>query len=1412
VRTRPVPGRRGFSTLEIILALGIFMALSVSLAQVTVQIASSVARNAASLELAADVEARVRLLAQTPFGDLVDGAWTAPDPCPGDAGGDRRSCFVRRGQLVEIDFTVTAGSLDAFGGTTLTSPYIDVTGVAVTPDGTVVTKSVRVDPPSAGFVEGAALLRVRAVNDDPAALLPIYVLDRHHNVVTERFPFDAGTRMASIRIEGDACAGDNAPCRIALSPEPGSWWEDGAWTLSPQDIVSPSTELYLAPGHVVDTSTLIVAKGRTTVAVRAENASGERVSGAEPGSVCLWASFADGVGRTAQPYCNTGGSSAGGAQIVVDAWTGPDGVRYPMPAGWELDLTVDHPNGSCPPSTAFPAGAHPVGHTAAGWGPADVCTSWTWGRPSTWVNEADVASPFTGTRRVVTSAAGTVGTLVWTEVVDGQPAGRPASGSGFVPAWSKPRDAAEHPGVSGCAIDGDPTTVCVSPGTTTPETAPDAPAGCATDAYCFSRTNLAPVLANPGPLGTIQVPHPTGNQLTFTVADPEGQPVSFVVTAPPAHGTLSGPGASPDGLPAPPATGPSPSDFVLTYDKAAGFDNEDAFTVEIADPGGLKTTRTVTVYEVDAPFFLSAPTVTTPQGFVGLEIPVSVTGFSGNPVGGETLRLALDPHQPGAAFTVTTAEGVADTEGRVTFAVDVGATTAGSYDFTVTADASGRTLQVPVTVTPAAGAISVAAAAGGPQGGNGSVTVSAVDLAGDPFVGARVWVNAARAGTPSGKVRGVNGACVTDGAGTCTETLLIASDAVAGTYTVTVSSGALTATTTVTVTPVATTITTPAGTGRADLYGPSVTRSAPIHWWRLDDTGGTAAAAAGGVNGTFTGGVTTARPPLAGGDQTSSVRFDGVDGAMCAGPLTVGGVPLSVEAWIRPESFSSSPSATVDVFGVDGGGSSGVFALRIGDGATDQRRPVLRAAVNGTVWEVVSSARVTAGNRHHLAGTYDGTSLRLFLDGQLVGRTDVSGPRSASGTWCAGQFTAGAFAGDIDEVAVYGHALSPATIARHIAAAGAGGRHPVLPIDQGGTATVTVTVLDGAGRPMPAAALGAASSAGLHVTGPSTADGSGGASFTVTADTAVAAGPVERGVLVSSGAVTLPFTVFVTGVPASLDVPVVALSRGTNDRFGVVVRDGTGEPLAGETVTVTAAGPTTGLRWSNRAVSGLDGVAHITMTADRTASGATLTVTAGAVSAPMPVQVLAGVGTIRRVDPTVTVPRGGQATLAWAVSDADGAPVVGVPFAVTCDACGLSFASTVTNSSGRAEVVVTDTGGSNPAGEYLVRLNAAGATATSRVAVTAEVGSLLLSSPPSTVPAGSVSWVRVRAVTAAGAPVVGATVGVESTGMVRSPGALTGPDGWATVRLDVPAGAAGSVVVTVVSGEATATFPLTVTP
>lgn len=204
--------------------------------------------------------------------------------------------------------------------------------------------------------------------------------------------------------------------------------------------------------------------------------------------------------------------------------------------------------------------------------------------------------------------------------------------------------------------------------------------------------------------------------------------------------------------------------------------------------------------------------------------------------------------------------------------------------------------------------------------------------------------------------------------------------------------------------------------------------------WRLNESAGTVASDESGAanHGTYTGSPLLAQPgPYPGngaaavGFNTSSKRVTVPD----APSLHVSGT-LSLLAWTY---VSEYPTLGVrDVISKDHGGVSSSYRLSVSsDGA-------LRLTANsgnpagGTPQLVVSSAAgaVREARWHHLAATYDGSLVRLYVDGQLVAQEAhaITFGDAGYGVTLGGQ-PANWLYGAMFDARVYNRALDPLEIA-----------------------------------------------------------------------------------------------------------------------------------------------------------------------------------------------------------------------------------------------------------------------------------------------------------------------------------------------------------------------------------------------
>jgi hypothetical protein len=132
---------------------------------------------------------------------------------------------------------------------------------------------------------------------------------------------------------------------------------------------------------------------------------------------------------------------------------------------------------------------------------------------------------------------------------------------------------------------------------------------------------------------------------------------------------------------------------------------------------------------------------------------------------------------------------------------------------------------------------------------------------------------------------------------------------------------------------------------------------------------------------------------------------------------------LTMEAWVRPTSSTSWRTILLKEYGGDL-----AYSLY---GASGTNRPSGWIFANGGTRSSIGTAALALNTWAHVAATYDGAQLKLYVNGALVTTQAYSGaipatsnPLKIGGNAVWGEF----FAGQIDEVRVYNKALTLAQI------------------------------------------------------------------------------------------------------------------------------------------------------------------------------------------------------------------------------------------------------------------------------------------------------------------------------------------------------------------------------------------------
>ena len=184
----------------------------------------------------------------------------------------------------------------------------------------------------------------------------------------------------------------------------------------------------------------------------------------------------------------------------------------------------------------------------------------------------------------------------------------------------------------------------------------------------------------------------------------------------------------------------------------------------------------------------------------------------------------------------------------------------------------------------------------------------------------------------------------------------------------------------------------------------------------------TADASGNGRTGTLAGGVSWVGTGRFGGALT----FNGLNGLVSVADANALDftTSLTIEAWVRPAALSGWNTLVLK----NAGSSALAYGLYVNDNAP---RPAGYVEIGGVDRSVPGTAAIPLNTWTHIAMTYGGGMMRLYVNGVQVGTRSVTGtirvsanPLTIGGNTAWGEW----FSGTIDELRLYNRELSPAEI------------------------------------------------------------------------------------------------------------------------------------------------------------------------------------------------------------------------------------------------------------------------------------------------------------------------------------------------------------------------------------------------
>jgi hypothetical protein len=202
-----------------------------------------------------------------------------------------------------------------------------------------------------------------------------------------------------------------------------------------------------------------------------------------------------------------------------------------------------------------------------------------------------------------------------------------------------------------------------------------------------------------------------------------------------------------------------------------------------------------------------------------------------------------------------------------------------------------------------------------------------------------------------------------------------------------------------------------------------------IHYWNLDEaSGSTASDAVGGAHGTLSG----ATWEVGGGTSGSALRFDGSSDYLDIGTLDVeSGSGLTLALWFKADDFDVDAARLIAK--ATGKEQENTYWLLGMHGKTGLR---FRVRAGGSTEQLgTSTGVIQTGTWYHAAATYDGSTMKIYIDGaEMASKSKTGAVDTNPSVYAAvGRLhpTAGAFKYDglIDDVRIYDRGLSASEIA-----------------------------------------------------------------------------------------------------------------------------------------------------------------------------------------------------------------------------------------------------------------------------------------------------------------------------------------------------------------------------------------------
>ena len=169
--------------------------------------------------------------------------------------------------------------------------------------------------------------------------------------------------------------------------------------------------------------------------------------------------------------------------------------------------------------------------------------------------------------------------------------------------------------------------------------------------------------------------------------------------------------------------------------------------------------------------------------------------------------------------------------------------------------------------------------------------------------------------------------------------------------------------------------------------------------------------------------------------QNNCLEFDGTDDYVECGNIGFGGSAITLEGWVWVDNFLGSAGDINSIFGREYGG--GHMLLRFQDGNdADDRLVSFQLTIGSSTEEVKTVTAIEEGRWYHLAGVYDGSAIKIYINGVMDNSVAKSGNFSPSTETfyigCTVNHNDKWLDGKVDEVRIWNDARTEAEIRQNM--------------------------------------------------------------------------------------------------------------------------------------------------------------------------------------------------------------------------------------------------------------------------------------------------------------------------------------------------------------------------------------------